>query len=105
VTHFASLGHEPAKTMSLCARQAARTPAQVFSGLSAAAGRSGADFDVHGNGQALSVFEAEVAGICGKESGVFMPTGTMASPVYIRQHSNAGFKNDAHKRIRNWLFE
>ena len=40
--------------------------------------------DTYGEGEYLSAFEAEVAGMFGKEAGVFMPSGTMAQQIALR---------------------
>jgi threonine aldolase len=40
--------------------------------------------DYYGHGSTLNNFEAEIAGVLGKEAAVFMPSGTMAQQVALR---------------------
>ena len=44
--------------------------------------------DVYGGGPLLESFENEIAGLLGKESVVFMPSGTMAQQIALRIHSD-----------------
>lgn len=45
---------------------------------------AGSDKDVYGAGVTLNAFEAKIAALLGKESAVFMPTGTMAQQILLR---------------------
>lgn len=40
--------------------------------------------DMYGEGELVQTFEAEIAALLGKESVVFMPTGTMAQQILLR---------------------
>lgn len=40
--------------------------------------------DLYGTGQLIENFEQEIANLLGKESAVFLPSGTMAQPIALR---------------------
>lgn len=40
--------------------------------------------DVYGNGDLISSFEVEIAGLLGKPAAIFLPSGTMAQPIALR---------------------
>jgi len=40
--------------------------------------------DMYGNGGFIAELEREIAEMLGKESAVFMPSGTMAQPIALR---------------------
>ena len=40
--------------------------------------------DQYGSGEYIAAFEAEVAGMLGKEAGLFFPSGTMAQQIALR---------------------
>jgi threonine aldolase len=65
------------------------TPHRVFAELAAAAP---ADLqpDVYGEGELIQSFEREVAALLGKESAVFMPSGTMAQQIALRIWADRG---------------
>lgn len=42
------------------------------------------DSDMYGNGYAMEAFEAKMAGVLGKASAVFFPSGTMAQQIALR---------------------
>lgn len=44
--------------------------------------------DQYGSGELIANFEAEVAELLGKETAVFMPSGTMAQQIALRIHAN-----------------
>lgn len=58
--------------------------------------------DMYGQGGYLQIFEAEIAELLGKESAVFMPSGTMAQPIALRiwadrsQNRNVAFHPKCH---------
>lgn len=40
--------------------------------------------DTYGSGELIENFEAEIAGLLGKEAAVFLPSGTMAQPIALK---------------------
>ena len=55
------------------------------------------DSDNYGNGKLIEEFQAELAGLLGKESAVFFPSGTMAQQVALRIHCDElGLKRVAY---------
>lgn len=65
-------GHGPRQTMKA-----------TFQAL--ADGLEGSEFaDRYGEGEYLNGFEAEIAGLFGKEAAVFLPSGTMAQQIALR---------------------
>jgi len=69
-TRFVS-GHYPRKPQQVLADLAASTPPDL-------------DADIYGSGSLIADFEAEVAGLFGKEAGLFFPSGTMAQQIALR---------------------
>jgi threonine aldolase len=61
----------------------AQTPKQVLSEL-AAYTNAEADFDIYGEGELITSFEADIARLLGKEAAVFMPSGTMCQQIALR---------------------
>lgn len=59
------------------------SPHQVFAELTAATSMS-VQPDMYGEGEVVESFEREVAELLGKESAVFMPSGTMAQQIALR---------------------
>jgi threonine aldolase len=57
--------------------------------LAAIAGRVGPEDspDGYGHGKLIEEFEREVAGLLGKETAVFMPSGTMCQQIALRIHT------------------
>jgi threonine aldolase len=60
-----------------------RKPQQVLADLAASTSPD-LDADIYGSGSLIADFEAEVAGLFGKEAGLFFPSGTMAQPIALR---------------------
>ena len=54
--------------------------------LAALAASTGGDVlpDIYGEGEVITSFEREIAGLLGKEAAVFMPSGTMAQQIALR---------------------
>ncbi len=46
--------------------------------------------DVFGDDPTVNRLEAEVAALLGKESAVFVPSGTMANQLAVRSHTEPG---------------
>jgi len=63
-------GHGPAK------------PAKILAELAEEAAEEGAD--IYGRGAIIQDFEAELAGLLGKPSALFLPSGTMAQQILLR---------------------
>ena len=68
-------GHYPVSPQQMLAELAAFTPPETRS-------------DHYGAGELMASFEAEVAQLLGKETAVFMPSGTMAQQIALRIHAN-----------------
>ncbi|MFT5683500.1 MAG: threonine aldolase [Myxococcota bacterium] len=59
-----------------------QSPAKVLAMLAEEAGDAQADF--YGKGALIASFEAELATLLGKESALFLPSGTLAQPIALR---------------------
>ncbi|KAA3597881.1 MAG: aminotransferase class I/II-fold pyridoxal phosphate-dependent enzyme [Calditrichaeota bacterium] len=64
-----------------------KNPKQILSELSEFT-KSDAKLDVYGTGDLISNFEKKIAELLGKESAVFMPSGTMAQQIALRIYSD-----------------
>ena len=63
----------------------ARTPAEVFTSLAKAADELGVtEWDLYGDGGAVTTLEDEVAALLGKDAAVFVPSGIMAQQAVLR---------------------
>ncbi len=60
-----------------------QTPKQTLSELAAYTNLED-DFDRYGAGELITLFEADVAQLLGKEAAVFMPSGTMCQQIALR---------------------
>jgi threonine aldolase len=69
------VNHYPVSPHDMLAALAAFTP-------------PGTAADQYGSGELIANFEAEVAQLLGKETAVFMPSGTMAQQIALRIHAN-----------------
>jgi len=69
------VNHYPVSPQQMLANLAAFTP-------------PGTAADQYGSGELVTHFEAEVAELLGKETAVFMPSGTMAQQIALRIHAN-----------------
>ena len=58
------------------------SPAKVLAMLAEEAGDAQAD--LYGKGALITSFESEIATVLGKESALFLPSGTLAQPVALR---------------------
>jgi threonine aldolase len=58
-------------------------PAAIF-GAPGVFGDPRSDVDLYGAGPRLNAFEQRIAGLLGKDAGVFMPSGTMAQQIALR---------------------
>ena len=61
-----------------------RSAAETLREMAEAAEKVGYDFDTYGDGASLRAFEDRVAGLFGKEAGLFVATGTMAQQNVLR---------------------
>ena len=91
-----------------CARQAVghglRTPKQMLTELLEEVGEDERP-DGYGNGAIIRDFEAHIASLLGKESAVFMPSGTMAQQISLRiwcdraEVPRAGYHPSSHLHL------
>ncbi len=64
-----------------------KNPKQILSEI-AEFTNSSSKLDVYGTGQLIEDFEKKIAKLLGKESAVFMPSGTMAQQIALRIYSD-----------------
>ncbi|MBC8043223.1 MAG: aminotransferase class I/II-fold pyridoxal phosphate-dependent enzyme [Rhizobacter sp.] len=74
--------------------------AEMIASLSGADFRNNIGDDVYGEDNLTKIFEHEVAELLGKESALFVPSGTMANQLSIKVHTHDGdeviLESDAH---------
>lgn len=60
--------------------------------------------DVFGDDPTVNALEARVAGLLGKEAGIFVPSGTMSNQLAVRVHTRFGDEVVCHEgcHIHNW---
>lgn len=61
--------------------------------------------DVYGEDPTVNELESRVAGLLGKEAGLFMPSGTMANQVAILTHTNRGDEIFMHRDSHVFYYE
>ncbi len=79
-----------------------RRPRQVLEALAAATDLD-LEADRYGTGDLIARFEAEVAGLLGKEAAVFMPSGTMCQQIALRLHADRRGVRNVAMHPRNHL--